>query len=85
MDRRIARLDVWLEEKGGPALEELRKDAEISRISLEHQLALTRRLVERALPIFERVEAALDENTRETRSLRRQLEGGGDGPGSGDA
>lgn len=60
----------------------------MTRVSYEHQLALTRRLVERSLRAsdrldrpFDRLDRQLDENTHALRALRESLTGG-NGPAS---
>ena len=81
IDERIARLDGWIQASANPALVELRAEVEMTRVSYEHQLALTRRMLERSLRSADRLDRTLDENTRALRALRESLTGG-NGPGT---
>jgi len=59
LDERSKRLDRWIEETGNPLLMEIRAEFELSRISYEHQLQITTRLVERNMDVMDEVVAAI--------------------------
>jgi hypothetical protein len=82
VDRRLERLDEWIHESANPALVELRAEVEMTRISYEHQFALTRGVVERYLATADRLDRTLDENTRTLRALHDALTGDANGPGA---
>ena len=69
-DERIERLDARIAD-GAHVLNEIRDEVEITRISYEHQLALTRRSVERSFRAADRLERTAD---RVDRSLERNTE-----------
>lgn len=61
LDERSERLDRWIKETGNPALMEIRAEFELNRISYEHQLQITTRLVERNMDVMDEVVAAIRE------------------------
>lgn len=78
MDERLE----WMNEAiadGAGHLRGLRDEVEITRISYEHQLALTRRLVEMAATRAERSDQLVEECVEVLRSIRDQLSGGSNG------
>ena len=79
--RMDARLE-WMNEaiaEGSAHLRGLRDEVEITRVSYEHQLALTRRLVEMAVTRAERSDQLVEECVDVLRSIRNQLSGGSNG------
>ncbi len=65
---------------GAEHLTEIRTEVELTRISYEHQLSLTRHALERFFGAADRLDRSLDENTRALRAFREALTGGGNGP-----
>jgi len=74
LDQRTARLDRWIEETGTPALMEIRTELEVTRISYEHQLELTRTLVDRNMKVIDEAVEAIRELRAEVRNNSRVTE-----------
>jgi hypothetical protein len=75
LDERIERIDGWIAETGNAALIEIRTELEITRISYEHQLDLTRRVVQNCMRTIDRAVETMDRvSERSERDAERNRE-----------
>jgi hypothetical protein len=96
LDERVERLTRWAEETANPAFAEMRREAEMYRVSHGRELRLGRQAIESLFLLLERVDRSLEENSRVTqetsrevietlRALRRDVTGRGNGSEGDDA